>query len=59
MTMHRVVVSFTTYVEAEDTDGVDEQINELLDELQSVNTTLTWDECEWETFFKLEGESNE
>jgi hypothetical protein len=54
MGLHRVVVSFTTYVEAEDTEGVDEQINGLLDELGKVDTKLSWDWCDWETYFVLE-----
>ena len=54
MGLHRVAVSFTTYVEAKDTDGVDEQINGLLDELGMVDTKLSWDLCDWETYFVLE-----
>lgn len=54
MTLHRVVVSFTTYVEADNTDDVDEQIHTLLDELGAVDTSLSWNDCEWETYFALE-----
>lgn len=50
MTTHRVVVSFTAYVEATTTDEVNKQIETLLNELGEVNTTLSWDDCEWETY---------
>lgn len=53
MGLHRVVVSFTTYVEADDSDGVDEQIENLLDELGALDTKLNWNDCEWETYFML------
>lgn len=57
MALHRVVVSFTTYVEADDSDGVDEQIENLLDELGAINTKLNWNDCEWETYFMLDKEN--
>lgn len=58
MTKHRVVVSFTTYVNAKDTAEVDDQINNLLNSLGEVETSLSWDDCEWETYFVLEDEEN-
>lgn len=47
MALHRVIVSFSAYVEAEGIDEVNKQVNILLDELATVETTSRWDDCSW------------
>lgn len=61
MRQWEVRVSFYTAVTAETIEQVNSQIENLLTELGSLETSLDWDDCEWDAVWagpELELEKN-
>lgn len=46
-------VSFRVHLEAEDREDIVNQINTLIDQLTTVETSLVWEDVVWDTVYEF------